>query len=532
MPKLLVMQSWATGDRALRFTDELRILREEAKPPFTLHEGLAVRLAEVPALMADTQPQWLHFTGHGDGALPGLVFQGRDRHPNPLTPDALAYLVEDAQINAVVLMACHTRAHVEALSAIDAVLGFDGVLPDECALNFVKVFYGQLARGRSFTRAAHAAGHTALGLWPKLLTIGGQRPGDLSILVHPRESPGSAATADAFHRQGGIKLKVGERRKALDFYRKALDIDPQHVATLEAIVALHESQSDWDDVIHYRRKLVGLSEDPGRKFSALVSMAEILHEHMRNPRLAVEAYEEALQVQPGSKMVYAKLLGLHEEAGNWQQAVEVLSALAEMEGDTRRQAKYFYAVAAIQRDYINDAFTAVRTFDKALDADPAMLRAFQAIDQILTNERDFERKARYYRKMLQRAIESQMDDALVVNLTKALDEINRSRLQRTEAPLPAPEAHPLDHPTLMAVANAAAHLGLNRDVLLQPIPDAVRITLPVIQTPISPITRFFQDLSHLRNHPAALKTWLETAVFLAAPIAHRRTLQAALNRLP
>jgi tetratricopeptide (TPR) repeat protein len=258
-----------------------------------------------------------------------------------------------------------------------------------------------------------------------------------TILVHHRESLGSAAIVDVFHRQGGIKLKVGERRKALDFYRKALDIDPQHVATLEAIVALHESQSDWDDVIHYRRKLVGLSEDPGRKFSALVSMAEILHEHMRNPRLAVEAYEEALQVQPGSKMVYAKLLGLHEEAGNWQQAVEVLSALAEMEGDARRQAKYFYAVAAIQRDYIKDSFTAVRTFDKALDADPAMLKAFQAIDQILTNERDFERQDRYYRKMLKRATETQMDDALVIKLAKALGEINRSRLQRYDEAIKA-----------------------------------------------------------------------------------------------
>ena len=258
-----------------------------------------------------------------------------------------------------------------------------------------------------------------------------------TILVHHRESLEQPEIVEIFHRQGAIKLKVGERRKALDFFRKALDLDGGHPETLKAIVELHESQGDWDEVIHYRRSMQPLLTDPVEVFQGLVSIGDILAEQMRNDKLAVEAYNEALAAQPGSKLVLAKLLGIHEEAGNWSEAVDVLVQLAELEQDPGRQAKYFYAVAAIQRDYLKDNFTAVRSFDKALDADPAMLKAFQAIDQILTNERDYERQDRYYRKMLKRATEHQLDDKLVVSLAKNLGEINRTRLQKYDEAIKA-----------------------------------------------------------------------------------------------
>ena len=85
----------------------------------------------------------------------------------------------------------------------------------------------------------------------------------------------------------------------------------------------------------------------------------------------------------------------------------------------------YYSVGVIQRDELTDSLSAVRSLDKALDADPSALKAFQAIDQILTTERDYERQDRYYRKMLKRAMEQKLDDKLVITLAKGLGEINR-----------------------------------------------------------------------------------------------------------
>ncbi|MCA9537317.1 MAG: tetratricopeptide repeat protein [Myxococcales bacterium] len=252
-----------------------------------------------------------------------------------------------------------------------------------------------------------------------------------TILVHHRESLGTDDVVQIFHQQGLIKLKQGgERRKALDFFRKALDLDPNNLDTLRAVIELHTQRGDWEDVIHYKRQLVTLLDDSTEKFQELVSVGDVLHEQMHNSRLAVDAYHEALKEQPGSRLVLSKLIGLHEEASNWEAMVDVLGQLADQEQDAARKAKYWRGVALVQRDKLKDRFMAVRSFDKALDADPKMLQAFQDIDQILTEDRDYERQDRYYRKMIKRAMETGLEDGLVFSLAKNLGEINRSRLQK------------------------------------------------------------------------------------------------------
>jgi tetratricopeptide (TPR) repeat protein len=258
-----------------------------------------------------------------------------------------------------------------------------------------------------------------------------------TILVHHRENLSEADVVEIFYRQGQIKLKVGERRKALDFFKKALDLEPRNEAVLRAVVDLHEKQGDWEDVIHHRRQMLALDLDANDRFQSLVTIGDILREHLRNVPKAVEAYKEALTVQSDSRLVLSKLLDLYQEARQWNEAVDILTRLAELERDAARQSKYYYTIGVIQRDELKDNFLAVRTLDKALDADPAMLKAFQAIDQILTNERDYERQDRYYRKMLKRAMESKLDDKLVITLAKGLGEINRTRLKKYDEAIKA-----------------------------------------------------------------------------------------------
>ena len=258
-----------------------------------------------------------------------------------------------------------------------------------------------------------------------------------TILVHHRENLTGDDVVDVFYRQGQIKLKVGERRKALDFFRKALELSAQEDRVLRAVVDLHEKQGDWEDVIHYRRQLVQISTDAADRFQSLVTIGDIMREQLRNTRGAVDAYKEALSTQPDSRLVLGKLLDLYQEARQWADAVDILTKLAELERDLARQGKYYYTIGVIQRDELKDNFSAVRTLDKALDADPAMLKAFQAIDQILTNERDYERQDRYYRKMLKRAREEKLEDSLVVSLARNLGEINRTRLKKYDEAIKA-----------------------------------------------------------------------------------------------
>ncbi len=88
-------------------------------------------------------------------------------------------------------------------------------------------------------------------------------------------------------------------------------------------------------------------------------------------------------------------------------------------------------------DKLNNHKSSVRTFDKALDADPTLVKAIQAIDEVITDDQDFERQDRYYRKCLARAITHKIDDRVIFQLAQNLATLNISKLGNDEAAVQA-----------------------------------------------------------------------------------------------
>lgn len=251
----------------------------------------------------------------------------------------------------------------------------------------------------------------------------------LTILAHHRDDLDASQAADIYQQLGRIKGKQGEMRKALDFFRKALDVDPDSLETQRALVELHADRGDWNDVVHYQRQLLESLSDATDRFEVYIALSEVYDQNLGQTRLAIESLEEARALDPQSRIVLGKLMELHEKAQDWGALVQVLQHLAENETDQQRKAKLWCAIAVHQQQSLDDRFTAVRSFDKALDCDPTYLEAFEAIANILNQDRDYARQDRYYRKMLKRALENRLDDGLVFTLGKGLGEINRTRLK-------------------------------------------------------------------------------------------------------
>src|SRR6185503_6703114 len=82
-----------------------------------------------------------------------------------------------------------------------------------------------------------------------------------TILVHHRDSQKESEIVDIFFRLGNIKLKQNERKKALNMFEKALELEATHKPTLLAVVELQAASSDWEAVIHAKRSLLAVAED-------------------------------------------------------------------------------------------------------------------------------------------------------------------------------------------------------------------------------------------------------------------------------
>ena len=249
-----------------------------------------------------------------------------------------------------------------------------------------------------------------------------------AILIHHGERLDSEAKVEVMFKQGKAKFMLGDDRRALDLLIRVMETQPSHSDAIDLLINTYERREKWEESIYYRQRRLELTQDFEVKFDGFIEIGKIYQEHLNQPNESIQMYENALQIKEHSRLIFGALLPLYEQVEDWQSTVQLLTHFATHEADEPTKAKYYYAIGALQRDHLQDNLQAVRSFDKALDANPTELKAFTAIEELLVKERNFERQDRYFRKMLKRATENSMGDDMVFELAKALGEINRTRL--------------------------------------------------------------------------------------------------------
>jgi tetratricopeptide (TPR) repeat protein len=251
-----------------------------------------------------------------------------------------------------------------------------------------------------------------------------------TILVHHRDSQKDDDIVDLFFRLGRIKLKLGERTKAVNMFEKALEIQGGHRPTLAALTDLYSESNDWEAVIKQKRALLGASQDVDEKFGINEQIAGIYKDKLNNPQKAIAAHLEALDLKPFDRQLLHNLLDLFSETKQWKKAIEILTKLADLE-QGKVKARFLVAAGNVANYELHSTDDAVEFYNQALDADPDDLKAFERIDKIMTAKKDWRNQERSYRKMIKRLGAEPPPDKrpTQIALWHALGEIYRSRLK-------------------------------------------------------------------------------------------------------
>ncbi len=116
---------------------------------------LAARPEELVTALHQTQPQVLHFSGHGVERLGrskpgGLIFENRHGNAKTITGSSLATLLAHFKLRLLVMNACFSDHHVPALlGAVPAVVGMRDAILDQTAIDFAVGLYEALGFGRT-----------------------------------------------------------------------------------------------------------------------------------------------------------------------------------------------------------------------------------------------------------------------------------------------------------------------------------------------------------------------------------------------
>lgn len=257
-----------------------------------------------------------------------------------------------------------------------------------------------------------------------------------TILLQHRDTQPPEDTVRVYHRLGTIKNRQNEPRKALNYFEKALDVDPHHEETLASVISLRASANDWEGVIQAKRALVNITPDGDKQFELWRDIGTLYAEKLGNRDKAASGYQSALAIRPDDFPTLHTLLDLFTVSKRWEDTIAIIDRIVEIEQDPIRRSRYNYTAAVLLRDELGAIDDALERFNRVLDDDVTKLKAFQAIDTILTRAKDWKALERAYRRMLKR-MPAEGHDALKITLWNNLAEIYRSRLLDYQAAVEA-----------------------------------------------------------------------------------------------
>jgi tetratricopeptide (TPR) repeat protein len=272
--------------------------------------------------------------------------------------------------------------------------------PDGAAEYFEKV----LAREPNHTMALGALAriHERKADWPKC------------VEVLERAAAGGGAPADVSE----VLLRLGRVREerlkevpaALYNYQQAVQANPENKAAVEAVVALAKSAGEWPTYAAYAEYAVRfLTEDPA-KVKALLDLAQVQSERIKDPAKALALVEAAQALAPDDRGVLITTCDLLTKAGRTDEAIPILEKLVSSEesGGKRRgkeTAVYLERLAAAL-EAKGDLPAAKGRLEEASRIDVTNVMVAYRLGLLYKKEKDGERAGQKLRPLLLQKIDA------------------------------------------------------------------------------------------------------------------------------
>jgi tetratricopeptide (TPR) repeat protein len=249
-------------------------------------------------------------------------------------------------------------------------------------------------------------------------------------LVRAHEATLGDALPDLYHRLGVSEWGLNNQESAVAWFGKALEKAPGHRPSREALAERHLSKGDYAAWVREMRALVEAAPDPER--AALHErIGDAYRERLGDVVQAIAAYRSALTVQGDRRAVLEKLIPLYTEHKHWRAAVEALQKLAALEPVATERATLLEKAAFIERGELESPEKAVELLERALDDAPTRQSAFDALEAMLTDAKQWKELARAFRTVVRR-LPSEGNEALRLRLWHGLGEVSRLHLDDLE----------------------------------------------------------------------------------------------------
>jgi len=206
------------------------------------------------------------------------------------------------------------------------------------------------------------------------------------MMMYQRElevTPDGEDAVALLYRMGELcEQHLGKPKQAIDYMRRAAEMDPSHQPSLRALKRNLELLKDW----------AGLAKVLDIEFSAVATangraackyrIAQVYESRLDDDAKAIAAYSQTLEQVAGYRPAIDALVRLHSRRGEWRPLVDVLALDEQTSEDPLRVASALLRQAEVWRDHLNDAASAVGCLEQLLDISPGHLEALLSLEEL------------------------------------------------------------------------------------------------------------------------------------------------------
>ncbi len=157
--------------------------------------------------------------------------------------------------------------------------------------------------------------------------------------------------------------------RARDAYREVLEIDPDNVNAMQALVSLFTQTHAWEDLVGLYLDRAAASMDPDEQKELYFKVCQLLVDVVDDADRAIETYRKVLEIEPDNVDAFQALERFYTQGERWADLAELLRVRVDQTIEEAPRADLRYRLGCVLEEHNDDLSGAIEAWRMALQAD-------------------------------------------------------------------------------------------------------------------------------------------------------------------
>lgn len=249
-----------------------------------------------------------------------------------------------------------------------------------------------------------------------------------TILYNHRNQLAERELSEVYYRMGLAYDQMGAPDQAVEYYERALDIDPANPEALRRLAVHAEQRQEWERSLELKERLLLILVDEQERFNITMELGALCQEKIKRPQQAIDFYRQAYFIDDQNIQIQYHLLELYQECQQWYEMISTLEKMIELEPDLDKKLQYTYNIAELYQNNLQNVEQAIAYYNKVLDLNFNYEAAFAAIESLLFSLERWETLDQSYQAMLDRLPQEDAYQPKKLELWKKLGDLHRYKI--------------------------------------------------------------------------------------------------------